>query len=76
MKDALSKQFFSTVGLEGYILVILCCGMSPFISFFQLLLQVILLGPFRIVSSIYLKWFEKIVQTQYEKENKPESNNL
>ncbi|XP_029166173.1 3-ketodihydrosphingosine reductase [Nylanderia fulva] len=61
-KDALAGKFFSSVGLDGFILTTLCSGMSPFKSISELLLQASLMGLLRIVSAFYLTSFEKIIQ--------------
>lgn len=61
-KDALAGKFFSSVGLEGFILTTLCSGMSPFKSISELFLQAFLMGLLRIVSAFYLISFEKIIQ--------------
>ncbi|KMR00005.1 3-ketodihydrosphingosine reductase-like protein [Lasius niger] len=60
-KDALAGKFFSSVGLEGFILTTLCSGMSPFKSISELFLQASLMGLLRIVSAFYLISFEKII---------------
>ncbi|KAK2583517.1 hypothetical protein KPH14_009473 [Odynerus spinipes] len=60
-KDALNGKFFSTVGMEGYLLYTLCCGMSPFSSVWELLTQVSLMGFFRLISAFYLISFQRII---------------
>ncbi|XP_076629392.1 3-ketodihydrosphingosine reductase isoform X2 [Colletes latitarsis] len=61
-KDALAGKFFSTVGAEGFILTVLCCGMSPFNSTIELVVQSTLLGLFRIISAFYIVRFRKIIK--------------
>ncbi|XP_053975699.1 3-ketodihydrosphingosine reductase-like [Hylaeus volcanicus] len=61
-KDALAGKFFSTVGMEGFVLTVLCCGMSPFSSIIELIIQSTLIGLFRIVSACYLVHFRRIIQ--------------
>ncbi|XP_043257851.1 3-ketodihydrosphingosine reductase isoform X2 [Colletes gigas] len=61
-KDALAGKFFSTVGAEGFILTVLCCGMSPFNSTIELVVQSMLLGLFRIISAFYIVRFRKIIK--------------
>ncbi|KOC69550.1 3-ketodihydrosphingosine reductase [Habropoda laboriosa] len=61
-KDALAGKFFSTVGTEGFMLTVLCCGMSPFSSIKELLVQSMLMGVFRLVSACYLVHFQKIIR--------------
>ncbi|XP_012264486.1 3-ketodihydrosphingosine reductase [Athalia rosae] len=61
MKDALTGRFFSTVGLEGFILTSLCAGMSPISSITELLLQALLAGMLRLVGACYLISFRRII---------------
>ncbi|XP_015604701.1 3-ketodihydrosphingosine reductase [Cephus cinctus] len=61
IKDALSGKFFSTVGMEGFILTTLCAGMSPFSSLSELILQSLLMGLLRLVSACYLISFQRII---------------
>ncbi|XP_043277100.1 3-ketodihydrosphingosine reductase [Venturia canescens] len=62
IQDALSEKFFSTVGFDGFILTVLCSGMSPFASIFDLILQSILMGPLRLVGACYLISFRKTIE--------------
>ena len=55
-------KFFSTVGFDGFILSILCAGMSPFTSMCELILQVLLMSPMRLVSACYLISFRKTIE--------------
>ena len=61
-KDALAGKFFSTVGIEGFMLTVLCAGMSPFSSIAELVVQSALVGLFRLVSACYLVHFQRIIQ--------------
>ncbi|CAK9805015.1 3-ketodihydrosphingosine reductase [Anthophora plagiata] len=61
-KDALAGKFFSTVGTEGFMLTVLCSGMSPFSSIKELLVQSMLMGIFRLISACYLVHFQKIIR--------------
>jgi len=54
-------KFFSFVGVEGFLLVTLCSGISPFNSIGDLLLQVLLMGLLRIVGVFHLIFFDKII---------------
>ncbi|XP_014475990.1 PREDICTED: 3-ketodihydrosphingosine reductase [Dinoponera quadriceps] len=60
-KDARAGKFFSTVGQEGFIMMTLCAGMSPFTSISELLLQASLMGLMRLVSAFYLVSFQRII---------------
>lgn len=55
------EAFMSTVGFESFMLSTLCVGMSPFSSLAEVILQAFLVGPFRLISSFYLRSFQKIV---------------
>ncbi|XP_076288082.1 3-ketodihydrosphingosine reductase [Lasioglossum baleicum] len=61
-KDALAGKFFSTVGVEGFMLTTLCSGMSPVGSLIELIVQSSLMGFFRFISAFYLIHFKKIIQ--------------
>ncbi|XP_035732012.1 3-ketodihydrosphingosine reductase-like [Vespa mandarinia] len=60
-KDALDGKFFSTVGMEGFLLCIVSCGMSPFTSILELLMQITLMGLSRLISAFYLISFQRII---------------
>ncbi|KAG5894924.1 hypothetical protein JTB14_008883 [Gonioctena quinquepunctata] len=62
MDDALKGRFFSYTGFESFILTTLCIGMSPFSSFFDVIVQAVLLGPLRLVSVYYQLSFDKIIK--------------
>lgn len=61
LDDALAGNFFSYVGFESWMLATLCVGMSPFQTIGKMLFQSLLLGPFRIIATFYIKYFEYIV---------------
>ncbi|XP_078046615.1 3-ketodihydrosphingosine reductase [Augochlora pura] len=61
-KDALAGKFFSTIGVEGFMLTVLCSGMSPVGSITELLVQSLLMGPFRLISAFYLIHFKRIIK--------------
>ncbi|KZC10134.1 PREDICTED: 3-ketodihydrosphingosine reductase [Dufourea novaeangliae] len=61
-RDALAGKFFSTVGVEGFILTVLCSGMSPFSSIVELVVQSMLSGLFRLISACYIIHFQKIIR--------------
>jgi len=60
-EDALARNFFSTIGLDGFIVKTLCAGMSPVDSFHQLFVQVLLMGPLRLIGAGYLFVFQRII---------------
>ncbi|XP_011882944.1 PREDICTED: 3-ketodihydrosphingosine reductase [Vollenhovia emeryi] len=70
-EDALAREFFSTVGLEGFILTTLCAGMSP-VKLSGVFAQVPLMGLTRLVSVIYLLLFQRIV-AKYNHDTSPEA---
>ncbi|XP_014209070.1 3-ketodihydrosphingosine reductase [Copidosoma floridanum] len=72
--DALDGKFFSTIGMESYLVTTVCAGMSPYSSLSELALQVLLMGPFRIVSAFLLYSFRNIVtKCMNDRENQKKS---
>jgi len=61
MNSTLKGQFISTMGLEGFIQSTVCIGMAPFTSAFDLIIQVLTMGLFRLISVCYLYKFQRIV---------------
>lgn len=61
-QDALAGKFFSTVGFNGFLLSVVSAGMSPFSSIFEILIQWILMGSFRLISACYLMYFQEIIR--------------
>ncbi|KAG7203593.1 hypothetical protein KM043_013635 [Ampulex compressa] len=61
-QDALAGKFFSTIGIDGFMLTNLCAGMAPIASIAEFMLQVTLMGLFRFISIGYLMSFQKIIQ--------------
>ncbi|KAG5323653.1 KDSR reductase, partial [Pseudoatta argentina] len=60
-EDALARNFFSAIGLEGFIMTTLCAGMSPVKLYRQLFVQVLLMGPLRFIGVVYLFIFQRII---------------
>ncbi|KAL0118463.1 hypothetical protein PUN28_009255 [Cardiocondyla obscurior] len=73
LEDALARKFFSTVGLEGFIMTTLCAGMSPVDLFCQLFVQVLLMGPLRLVGAVYLFFFQRVI-AKYKDYMNPETS--
>jgi 3-dehydrosphinganine reductase len=61
-EDTLSGQFFSTTGLDAFITSTICVGMSPMSSVFSCIVQVLFLGPMRLIGLGYIYYFNGIVQ--------------
>jgi len=61
LTDTLKGRFMSTVGFEGFIQAMLCAGMAPVTSLFELCVQVSTMGLLRLVSVWYLFKFDRIV---------------
>ncbi|XP_075233368.1 3-ketodihydrosphingosine reductase isoform X1 [Lycorma delicatula] len=74
LDDAIMGSFFSTVGFEGNIMKILCCGMSPFTSVIELILQVTLMGILRLIGVGYLLSFETIIRKCMKSRNQAKKN--
>lgn len=66
-EDALARNFFSTVGLEGFLLTTICTGMSPVESFRHLFIEILLMGPLRLVGAVYLFVFHRIIENYKQK---------
>jgi len=66
-KDALARDFFSTVGLEGFFLTTLCAGMSPFKLMRQVFVEMLLMGLMRGIGVIYLFYFKRVIETCKDK---------
>uniref|UniRef100_UPI00358E42C9 3-ketodihydrosphingosine reductase n=1 Tax=Myxine glutinosa TaxID=7769 RepID=UPI00358E42C9 len=62
VRDAMVGKFSSSIGSDGYMLTAITCGMSPFTSIMEALLQVFSMGFLRFVSLFYLQSFDGIVQ--------------
>lgn len=68
--DALKGNFFSILGLESWVLSILCCGMSPWKNPLLGMLQCYTMGPLRMVSFL-IQWnFSRIVKKLYKQNEK------
>lgn len=64
--DALSGNFFSILGLESWILSILCCGMSPWKNPLLGMLQFYTMGPLRMIS-FAIQWNFARIAKKYQK---------
>lgn len=70
MKDALKGNFFSILGIESWILTVLCCGMSPWKNPLLVLLQFYTMGPLRLIG-IAAQWhFGRIVKKHHNAKEK------
>lgn len=71
-KDALKGDFFSIMGLESWILSILCVGMSPWKNPLLCMLQFYLMGPLRLLGLV-IQWnFSRIVRKCHNSKEKTE----
>ncbi|XP_012523245.1 3-ketodihydrosphingosine reductase [Monomorium pharaonis] len=59
--DALAGNFFSTVGLESFLVATVCAGLSPVRLFRQLYIQMLLMSPLRFVGVSCLAYFDRII---------------
>lgn len=69
LNDALNGCFSSTVGLEGWMLGNLCCGMSPVSSYYEAAIQILFMGPFRLIGIFCLRNFDRIIEKCAKKQN-------
>lgn len=70
LKDALARKFFSTVGMDGFMLTIMCTGMAPFTSLSDLTLQSMLMGLSRFVGACYHIYFQRIIRDSIKTRDK------
>lgn len=68
-----ARNFFSTVGLEGFIVTTVCAGMSPVPLFSHLFMQVFLMGPLRLIGALYLFIFQLIIAKCNKHSTNPEA---
>lgn len=61
LQDAVNGKFLSYIGLDGFMLSNLTCGMSPASSVLEVASQVLTMGIFRLISLFYLNSFQQIV---------------
>nr|XP_040218843.2 3-ketodihydrosphingosine reductase [Anopheles coluzzii] len=62
VQDALKGSFFSIMGLESWVLSILCVGMAPWRGPLLCFVQFYLLGPLRLIG-LALQWnFQRIIK--------------
>ena len=47
--------------MDGFLLTTLSAGMSPYNSVIELIIQAVLMGPFRIIGAFYLYSFKKVI---------------
>lgn len=60
--DALDGSFFSILGIESWILSLMCVGMAPWKSLFLCIIQFYLLGPLRLIG-VLIQWnFQRIIK--------------
>lgn len=70
LDDALKGSFFSILGLESWILTLLCCGMSPWKNPFLGLLQFYTMGPLRLLGFLFQWNFGRIVKKHQNSKEK------
>ncbi|ELU06177.1 hypothetical protein CAPTEDRAFT_162669 [Capitella teleta] len=62
MKDSIRGKFLSYMGMDGYMLSCITCGMAPVVSIMEATQQVLLMSVFRAISLFYLDSFDRIVK--------------
>lgn len=62
IEDSLNGKFLSHIGIDGYLLANITCGMSPTTSLLEFIQQVLTMSVFRLVSLFYIVKFDRIVQ--------------
>lgn len=61
LHDVLEGNFVSVLGWDGMASLTLCAGMMPPSSLLQLGLQVLTMGPLRLIGAMYLAYFDRLV---------------
>ncbi|XP_073233880.1 3-dehydrosphinganine reductase-like isoform X2 [Porites lutea] len=56
-----NRKFLISCGFDGFAVKSLTCGIAPASSLFELLVQVALMGPLRLVLAFYLYHYDRIV---------------
>jgi len=72
LNDALRGSFFSILGLESWVLSLVCCGMSPWKNPLLGLLQFYSMGPLRLIGFLFQWNFGRIVRKHYKSKQKSE----
>ncbi|XP_013382180.1 3-ketodihydrosphingosine reductase [Lingula anatina] len=62
LEDSVKGKFLCSVGVDGFLLTNLTCGMSPVTSLMEATQQVVTMGLFRIISLFYLDSFDRVVR--------------
>lgn len=62
LDDAVKGKFLIHMGLDGYMVTNLTCGMSPVTSIMEATQQVATMGLFRVISLFYLDSFDRIIK--------------
>lgn len=62
LKDVRRGRYASYIGIDGFMLATLSCGMAPETGIMDSFQQIVLNGLFRFVSFFYLKKFDSIVK--------------
>ncbi|KAJ7337158.1 hypothetical protein OS493_010012 [Desmophyllum pertusum] len=55
------RRFLISCGFDGFVVSTLTSGVAPVSSLFELLSQVVLMGPCRLILSFYLYYYDRIV---------------
>jgi len=69
VNDLLLGKFFSTLGMDGKVLSIVCAGMAPFSTVLDLLIQIFCMPILRIVAVFMLYNFDRIVSKCRQKKD-------
>lgn len=72
--DSVKGEFTSSIGLEGFLLGNITCGMSPCNSTLSALIQGLMLGLFRVVGLAFLRNFDSIVEKCAKKQANKKEN--
>ncbi|CAC5424892.1 KDSR [Mytilus coruscus] len=76
LKDSVNGRFCSYIGLDGWMLANITCGMSPVHSMFDAIQQVLTVSVFRLVSFFYLFHFTRIVSKCKARKDKEQKEKM
>lgn len=63
VRDALQRSFFSVMGVKSYALACLCVGMATWKGPLLIIIQIVIMGPLRLIGLIAQWYFQKLIKT-------------
>lgn len=69
------RKFLISCGLDGFVVKTLTAGVSPPSSLLELLIEVVLMGPLRLMFAFYLQHYDRIVKKGMQKRQESKKTN-